>query len=118
VTVGKRADETAKAEEGTEAKAAPELALLSGVGLSDLNQEYRQELELPADASGVLVTEVESGSPADDAGLSRGDVIVRINLKPVKNLADFKALIKGIKGNKFMLTVYRGGAISNIVLSS
>jgi len=116
VTVAKRPGETVSGAMREEEKGTPELALLSGVGLSDLNEEYRKELELPDEIQGVLVTDVENGSPADEAGLGRGDVIIKFNLKPVRNLAEFKALVRGMKGDKFMLTVYRGGAIANLVL--
>jgi len=116
VTVGRRPGEKAPGEKKEEEKGTPELALLSGVGLTDLNEEYRQKLQLPDEISGLLVTEVDNGSPADEAGLGRGDVIIKFNLKPVANLAGFKTLVKGMKGDKFMLTVYRGGAIANIVL--
>jgi Do/DeqQ family serine protease len=121
VTVAKRPGETAPGKEEKEEKGTPELALLSGVGLTDLNDEYRQKLQLPDEIQGVLVTEVDNGSPADEAGLGRGDVIIKFNLKPVADLAGFKKLVKGMKGDKFMLTVYRsdpsgGGAILNIVL--
>ncbi|MFA4947132.1 MAG: Do family serine endopeptidase [Candidatus Krumholzibacteriia bacterium] len=118
VAVDKRPDESAAAVKPEEEKATPELALLMGIGLADLSDEYRRELELPDDVKGVLVTEVEGGSPAEEAGLSRGDVIVKFNLKPVGNLAAFKGLVKGMKGDKFMLTVYRGGAYLNIVIKA
>ncbi len=116
VTVAKRPGEPAVAAQQEEGKGTPELALLTGVGLTDLNDEYRRELELPDDVKGVLVTEVESGTPADEEGLNRGDVIVAFNLKPVANLAAFKGLVKGMKADKFMLTVYRRGAQTNIVI--
>jgi serine protease Do len=115
VTVSKRPGETEQSASPSGEKAAPELELLSGVGLADLNNEYRQELQLPDDVQGVLVTEVEDGSTADDAGLARGDVITRFNLKPVPNLDAFKNLVKGMKGDSFMLTIYRRGAIANLV---
>jgi serine protease Do len=118
VTVAKREGETAPGAKPEEEKGTPELALLMGVGLADLNEEYRQGLELPDDVGGVLVTEVEAGSPAEEAGLGRGDVIVKFNLKPVGDLAAFKGLVKGMKGDKFMLTVYRGGAYLNLVIKS
>ncbi len=116
VTVAKRPGESVASAKPEEEKGTPELALLMGVGLTDLNEEYRQELELPKNIKGVLVTEVESGTPADEEGLNRGDVIIAFNLKPVANLAAFKALVKGMKADKFMLTVYRGGAQTNIVI--
>ncbi|MGD1047949.1 MAG: Do family serine endopeptidase [Candidatus Krumholzibacteriaceae bacterium] len=115
-TVGKRPGEKAPGEKNEEEKGKPELALLAGVGLTDLNEEYRQKLQLPDEISGILVTEVDNGSPADEAGLGSGDVIIKFNRKPVANLAGFKALVKGMKGDKFMLTIYRGGGIANIVL--
>jgi len=118
VTVDKRPDEPVEAVKPEEEKATPELALLLGVGLTDLNDEYRQKLELPDDVRGVLVTEVEAGSPAEEAGLGQRDVIVKFNLKPAGDLAAFKGLVKGMKGEKFMLTVYRGGAYLNIVIKS
>jgi serine protease Do len=118
VTVATREGETAPGAKPEEEKGTPELALLMGVGLADLNEEYRQGLELPDDVGGVLVTEVEAGSPAEEAGLGRGDVIVKFNLKPVGDLAAFKGLVKGMKGDKFMLTVYRGGAYLNLVIKS
>ena len=116
VAVGKRPGEKAPVQRNEEEKGTPELALLAGVGLADLNEEYRQYLQLPDEIQGVFVTEVDSGSPAGEKGLGRGDVITGFNLKPVRNLAEFKALVKGMKGDKFMLTIYRGGAIDYIPL--
>ncbi len=120
MTVARRPEEASEsvqiAKEEDEEKVAPELALLTGVGLTDLTSRYRQALELPDEVNGVLVTEVESGSPAEEGGLAPRDVIVAFNLKPVANLAAFKALVKGMKGDKFMLTIYRRGEILNPVL--
>jgi serine protease Do len=111
-----RPDETAREEETPDEKAKPELALLNGVGLEDLNEQYRSELEIPADVAGVIVTEIDPNSPAADEGLGRGDVIVQVNLKPTRNIREFNARIKDVTEDKVMLTVYRGGALLNIVL--
>jgi serine protease Do len=123
VTVAKRPGEAAPGAKPEEEKGTPELALLAGVGLADVNDEYRQRLRLPDEVVGVVVTEVDAGSPAEEAGLGQGDVIVKFNLKPVRDLAAFKSLVKGMKGEKFMLTVYRSdergsGAYMNIVIKS
>jgi len=116
VKLGKRPDERAEKPAVQSENAVPELALLNGIGLEDLNDGYRRELGLPRDVEGVVVTAVDQDSPAADEGLQEGDVIVQVNLKPVSDLADFNAVVKGIKGNKLMLTVYRGGQRENIVL--
>jgi serine protease Do len=111
-----RPDEAAAEATEPDEKVTPELALLNGVGLEDLSSYYRSELDLPADVSGVIVTEVDPNSPAADEGLGRGDIIVQVNLKPVRNIREFNAQVKNIKGDKVMFTVYRGGALANIVL--
>jgi serine protease Do len=55
-----------------------------GLHLSALTNDVRRELHLGHDMSGVLVTRVDSGSVADNLGLSRGDIIVSINQQPVR----------------------------------
>jgi len=51
-----------------------------GLGLADLTPDVRQQIEAP---EGVHAGHPErrSGSPADDAGLQRGDIIVSVNRK-------------------------------------
>ena len=88
-------------------KVKPELALLNGVGLEDLNDDYRAQLSLPNEIQGVVATDLDPNSPAADAGLQVGDVITQVDLKPVTNLDDFNAVIKGVKKDKLLLTVVR-----------
>jgi serine protease Do len=40
----------------------------------------------------VVVTQVETGSAAEKAGVNQGDVIVELNRKPVQNISDFQRL--------------------------
>ncbi|MDD4858309.1 MAG: PDZ domain-containing protein, partial [Candidatus Krumholzibacteria bacterium] len=99
-----------------EEKAVPQLALLNGVGLEDMNDYYRSELRVPREIGGIVVTEVDQNSPAGDAGLSRGDIIVQVNLRRIASMNDFKTLLKGFKGDKLLLTVFRQGTYGNVVL--
>ncbi|HUI35549.1 MAG TPA: DegQ family serine endoprotease [Stellaceae bacterium] len=55
-----------------------------GMHLSSLTNAVRQELHLGHEVNGVLITRVDNGSVADNLGLSRGDIIVSINQKPVR----------------------------------
>jgi serine protease Do/serine protease DegQ len=55
---------------------------------------------------GVLVTEVEPGSPAWRAGLRKGDVIISANRKQIKSLAELASIIKG--SNTLLLNIQRG----------
>ncbi|HTN71320.1 MAG TPA: DegQ family serine endoprotease [Methylomirabilota bacterium] len=58
---------------------------------------------------GVVVTSVESGSPAEDAGLQRGDVILEINRNPIRNLSDYRTAITGVQNAKNLLFLVRRG---------
>jgi serine protease Do len=54
-----------------------------GVGIDDLTPRLRQQLGIPAEVHGAAVGSVRPGSPADDAGIVPGDVILEINRQPV-----------------------------------
>jgi serine protease Do len=54
-----------------------------GIALAQLTPETRQQLNLPDNAKGVVVTDVQPGSPAADKGLQPGDVIVEADHKKV-----------------------------------
>ena len=57
------------------------------MALAQLTPEARQSLDLPADAKGVVVTEVQPGSPAAEKGLQPGDVIVEADRTQVSDPA-------------------------------
>ena len=57
---------------------APEKEKDFGLTVQNLTPEIGQSLGLKR-AQGVVITAVERGSPADDAGLRRGDVILDID---------------------------------------
>lgn len=65
-----------------------------GVRVQDITRALRQARDLPTD-DGALVNRVEDDSPADDAGIHRGDVIVEVNRQPIK---DSDALIHAMQG--------------------
>jgi serine protease Do len=54
-----------------------------GLHLSALTDEARRELNVGSDVQGVLITHVESGSIADNLGLTRGDIIVAVDQQPM-----------------------------------
>jgi serine protease Do len=54
-----------------------------GLMLGQLTPEARQQFQLSADVKGVVVTDVEPGSPAAEKGLQPGDVILEANRKQV-----------------------------------
>lgn len=82
-----------------------------GVALQPLDQDMADAfgLERP---EGALVSEVMKGSPAEQAGLKQGDIIVQYDNKPVKSIGSFRNEISMIKpGSKVVLKVNRNGKI-------
>jgi S1-C subfamily serine protease len=51
--------------------------------------------------SGVLITDVEEGSPAFESVLKPGDVIIETNQQPVTNVETFQKFSTGIVGIEF-----------------
>ena len=56
-----------------------------GMHFSPLTSEVRRELHLAKDVHGVVVAQVDSGSPADEVGLNAGDILVAIDQQPVNS---------------------------------
>jgi len=80
-----------------------------GVTLSVLTPDTAKRLRAP-DAQGVLVSDVEQGSPAFRAGLVRGDIITRVNRQPVRTPQEAsRALAQVQSGGTAFLLVVRGG---------
>jgi serine protease Do len=84
-----------------------------GVGLQNLTPDVRDELQLPADVTGVVVSNVMPGSPADNAGIARGDVILEVNRKPVQNSEDVKRELGNVPAGKdAMVLIWSNGGSS------
>jgi serine protease Do len=81
-----------------------------GVTGQEITPVLAKGLGLPRDW-GILVADVASGGPAASAGLESGDVIVRLNGRPVATLAQFVAdVTMGSAGRPVQLDVLRGPA--------
>lgn len=85
--------------------------ILDGVEVSDLDPRTRRQYDIPAQIKGALVTNVEPESPAAEAGLRPGDVILQMNRKSVASADEAVELSESIKTNRVLLRVWsRGGA--------
>lgn len=83
---------------------------LRGVTVQDLTPDVYKQLNLPEKMRGVVVANVEEGSPAEMA-LMRGDVILEINRKAVATTENYKDIVSEIKpGKDILLLVYRKGS--------
>ncbi len=88
-----------------------------GVALADLTPDVRQQLNLPDTVHGAAIQEVRPGSPADDAGLTPGDVITEVNRKPVDSADNvINAVHSSPNGKDILLLVWsKGGASYRVV---
>ena len=93
-----------------------------GLSLGDLNQDARNELQqeggnAPANVHGAIVNDVVPGSPADNAGLQSGDVIMEVNRQPVKSAADVAHALSSVPaGQDALVLVWSNGGSTFRVL--
>jgi len=78
-----------------------------GLTVQPLTDQIARQLGLK-DVSGVVVTAVEPGSPAAEAGLRRGDVVEEVSRNPVTSVGQFKSALRKA-GDVVLLLVNRGG---------
>jgi serine protease Do len=59
---------------------------------------------------GAVIADIEPDSPADEAGLAKGDIIKKINNRTIKNLSDYSGIIKDTgKGDKPVIFLVKRG---------
>jgi serine protease Do len=84
-----------------------------GVAVGDLTQEARQQFQIPTNVNGAVVENVRPASPADDAGLQPGDVILQVNRKPTDSANQFVSQVRGDNnGGDLLLLVWSKGNAS------
>jgi len=81
-----------------------------GLTLNALTADLARRLRLPTDTEGVLVSEVEPGSSAQRAGVSRGDIILQINRRPVRSPQEARRALDAVgSGSTAFLLILRNG---------
>src|ERR1700683_1319602 len=81
-----------------------------GLSLGDLSSGDRGQLQIPSNIHGAVVEDVRPGSPADNAGLQRGDVIIEVDRHSQQSAADVtKALADVPKGQDALVLVWSSG---------
>lgn len=90
--------------------------VLDGVTVDDLDRQSRRTLNLPSSIDGALVVDVEQGSASEDAGIRVGDVILELNRRPVSSASDAVELSEEIDGGRVMVTVWRNGRTTYVLV--
>jgi serine protease Do len=103
VTLGELSDTQARAgqsEENTENW---------GLTVADLTADVARRFELEPEQQGVVIVDIEPGSPAELQGLQRGDLIEEVDRTPVKSVEDFKKAVTKAQGKDTLLLLVRRG---------
>jgi len=84
-----------------------------GLAVADLTPENRQQANVPDQVHGVVVENVRPASPADEAGIQPGDVILEVNRKPAGSASQFVDQVhQSSKGRDLLLLVWSKGNAS------
>ncbi|RMH18595.1 MAG: DegQ family serine endoprotease [Gammaproteobacteria bacterium] len=88
-----------------------------GVTIQDITPDLREAFDLENGQKGVLITKVLEDSPAENAGLKEGDIIVAVNEKPTRSAGQLRSQI-GIKkvGDKVRIKILRNGESKTLVV--
>jgi S1-C subfamily serine protease len=74
-----------------------------GLEVEGLTYENKRRFRTQED-KGVIVVEVKPNSPADEAGVNPGEVILGINKEPINNISDYQRLTRDLKGDALIRT--------------
>jgi len=92
-----------------------------GVGVETLNADLAEALGLEKDARGVVINNITADSPAEKAGLKRGDAILSINDRPITSLQDLRLFVSQLApGTEVKVKTFREGKerVTSIKLTS
>ncbi len=88
-----------------------------GVTIQDITPELSQKFGLK-DSKGALIGDISKGSPADKAGLLRGDVILEFNGKEIKSVGSLRNMVAQSKvGSQVKLKILRNGKEYELLVS-
>ena len=99
----KQLEEKNKPKGKKDKKRAPKVD--TGMQLDDMTADVARDLGVPTTTEGVVVSSVEYGSAGDRAGLMRGDIILEVDRKTVKDTDEFYAIVHEKKS--YLLRVRR-----------
>lgn len=89
-----------------------------GVSVIQLNPESRAKYDIPATATGVVVTKVDSGSVAENSGIQVGDIIVAVGGKSVTAYNDLSNALSELRvGDKVQIKLSRYEKNSSLTIT-
>ena len=111
IAIGEQPAELAKTTKGNGGESLQSM----GLTLQNLSEELAAQFGYSPE-QGVLIAEVEQGSPAEQAGLKPGQLIEELNRQRVHNLKDLRKALEGAKGGDKVLLFVRSGEYSQYIV--
>ncbi|MBI1820492.1 MAG: DegQ family serine endoprotease [Nitrospirae bacterium] len=110
VNIGEQPKDLVKTSGEEGGKNSEESRDISGLEVTNLTPETARRLGVPFKGNHIAVTNVEAGSPAEEAGILRGDILLEINRIVVKNTEDYNRIMSQInKGTQVLFLINRQG---------
>jgi len=89
-----------------------------GMAVQELIPQLAEQLGLEPGTTGVVISNIRSGSPAAEAGLRPGDLIKEMDRKEIKSLDDYRQALNQVKeGDNLLLLIKRGSGAFYAVLT-
>ena len=89
-----------------------------GMRVQEITPELAKQLDMEK-AEGIIVVEVERGSPSFDANIRKGDIILEIDRIQIKRLEDYEKIINKKKtGETVLLLIRRGDSTLFVTLKA
>jgi len=90
-----------------------------GLDVQDLDTKLQEMLDVPERTAGALVSAVRRGAPAESAGVRRGDVVTRVEKRPVHGAREFYELLEHVTvGDEVDLDLLRDGAERSVKIKA
>lgn len=105
-----------KPEPIAQAKVRAKLDLSWGLTVTELTEDADQFLPFDLEPTGVLVVDIDPGSPAELGGIKVGDVVEEVNRQPIASVQDFIAAIDTAAEAPSLLLLIQRGAIGSFVI--
>jgi serine protease Do len=87
---GNRPQDADPADEESRPRPSSQRGPVLGLSVRDIDRDFIQRYRLPEDLEGVVVSRVEPMSPAFDAEIERGHVVLEVNRRPVRTIEEFR----------------------------
>src|SRR2546425_11146446 len=89
-----------------------------GVQVQRLTAALRRAKGIPESTEGTLVSGVEDGSPADEGGVKRGDIILEVSRESTPNPSDLVQIVRGLEpGKRVPVRIWRDGVTRTVSLT-